>query len=633
MTRSLSCLSVVLVLCLIGWALPCARAQIGPSTPGSTPTEQFDEVFQRVVGPGSMDASRDDYDADLERLNALLPSGDTAREVKFRSVYCGSDRLGDYPQALAYSTDAVQRASAIGDVASQARALFCKALYVELLDNARAALAELETAATLLEGTQERQLLAEIQVQQGILRSDLGDQAAAMMDFQRARAGFREAGITREVEALMLRIAVVYRRIGDWPQAEAYFAAALQRMVEGGNWSRAVTIQTQLGYLYDDAGTPEKSMAAFENALAMSLGHEGNPGIANVRIGLASAQIAQGQGKAALATLAQAKADYQDVSGTAYDRMFHLLSGQALASIGEHRAAMRHFDAARPLFEQEDNPRHLVILFKALSASEEALGRNAAALSDFKRYSQLQLDLKDKMRLEQNRLLEYNHEIQRRDLENQTLRAEASARQQQVTSLQRERRLQLLALTLGSLLLLVLVGLIWRQLRHAAELRTLAMTDPLTGLMTRRAIEAGLTQQIERSMRFHQPLTVLVLDLDHFKQVNDTHGHAVGDAVLRDAALAWKSQLRDLDLLGRLGGEEFMAVCPNTDPEQAATIASRLLDATRKLTFPDLAPSLRTTVSIGIAHLKPNETEATLVARADAALYRAKEAGRDRHLD
>ena len=106
-----------------------------------------------------------------------------------------------------------------------------------------------------------------------------------------------------------------------------------------------------------------------------------------------------------------------------------------------------------------------------------------------------------------------------------------------------------------------------------------------------------------------------------------------GDEVLQKVSEFVLHQIGQEEVLGRLGGEEFMAVCPNTDPEQAATIASRLLDATRKLTFPDLAPSLRTTVSIGIAHLKPNETEATLVARADAALYRAKEAGRDRHRD
>ena len=125
-------------------------------------------------------------------------------------------------------------------------------------------------------------------------------------------------------------------------------------------------------------------------------------------------------------------------------------------------------------------------------------------------------------------------------------------------------------------------------------------------------------------------MTVLLLDLDHFKQVNDQYGHAAGDAVLRATVEAWQAQLRGRDALGRVGGEEFAVVCAEAGLEQARAIAARLLEATRLLRLPGIDRALRVSTSIGIAMAQPGDTRETLFARADAALYRAKQQGRDR---
>ena len=120
-----------------------------------------------------------------------------------------------------------------------------------------------------------------------------------------------------------------------------------------------------------------------------------------------------------------------------------------------------------------------------------------------------------------------------------------------------------------------------------------------------------------------------MLDLDHFKSVNDRYGHAAGDAVLRAAVDAWEGQLRGRDPLGRVGGEEFVVVCPDTTEEQAGVVAGRLLEATRGLRFPKIDPELRVSVSIGIAQCRRDEGRDSLLDRADAALYRAKHQGRN----
>lgn len=619
-------------LLLLLACLPAAASVFSdaPQPGTSSRAAQFDAVFQEVIGPGSMDMTYDAYEVDLQKLRILLPAGDRAREIQFRSVYCASERWKDLKQGLAYSDDAQRRARAAGDLASQARAQFCRIGYVLSLEGTRKALTEADRMVAMLTNSQERQLYGEALVQRGGLLSQLGEQAKALLDYQRARASFREAGINHEVDALMLEMAIAYRRIGDWTQAERYFTRSVERVQDKQDWDRVITDLVQLGYLYDESGRPQKAMASFERAIAVARDHGEVLSEANARVGLAAAQVTLGEHDAALTTLAQARAGFEAKQSHGSDDMLLLLTGQALAGKGEHQQAMVRYAQAQPLIEQDGNQRYLALLYEARAASEEALGQTAQALADFKRYTALQTSLQGKMRLEQSRLLEYEYEIRRREFENHRLRAEATAQQSQVKALERVRRWQTLALLLGVLLMALLAALAWRQRRRTHRLRTLAMTDPLTGAASRVAIEKIAARTLAESEQTATPVAVLLLDLDHFKQVNDRYGHAAGDTVLRATVEAWQAQLRDRDALGRIGGEEFAVVCAGTGPEQARAIAARLLEATRLLRLPEIDRTLRVSTSIGIAVAQPDDTRETLFARADAALYRAKQQGRDR---
>jgi diguanylate cyclase (GGDEF)-like protein/PAS domain S-box-containing protein len=151
------------------------------------------------------------------------------------------------------------------------------------------------------------------------------------------------------------------------------------------------------------------------------------------------------------------------------------------------------------------------------------------------------------------------------------------------------------------------------------RLRVLARTDALTGAANRRVLDEELPRAMARARRDGRPLAVAMLDLDHFKRFNDTHGHAAGDRVLREAAMAWHDRLRDVDLLCRYGGEEFVAVLHDTGAEEAAEVGWRLLGGLREVS-----------ASAGVAVLGPLDDPAALLARADGALYAAKAAGRGR---
>jgi diguanylate cyclase (GGDEF)-like protein len=196
----------------------------------------------------------------------------------------------------------------------------------------------------------------------------------------------------------------------------------------------------------------------------------------------------------------------------------------------------------------------------------------------------------------------------------------------------------LFTFTTAALLLVLgrLVASLHRRL-NAAEARIveLAITDELTGLPNRRFIEQRLGEELVRSQRHDRRCACILLDIDLFKLTNDTWGHAAGDAVLRGLASAARGALRESDLLGRWGGEEFLAVLPETDLSGAVAMAERLRRAIEAMRVEHEGRQLTATVSLGVADALPGEDPDArdadrLVARADLALYRAKAAGRNR---
>jgi diguanylate cyclase (GGDEF)-like protein len=157
-----------------------------------------------------------------------------------------------------------------------------------------------------------------------------------------------------------------------------------------------------------------------------------------------------------------------------------------------------------------------------------------------------------------------------------------------------------------------------------------ALRDPLTGTGNRLAMEQSLNREIDIAAREQRPLSLLMLDIDHFKQVNDTYGHCVGDEVLKAVANTLKTQLRNADQVFRFGGEEFVVVLADTGRDTAAMLGERLRRAAQALSHPSVGRPLELTISLGCSTLLPAESADSLLRRADGALYIAKRGGRNR---
>ncbi len=176
-------------------------------------------------------------------------------------------------------------------------------------------------------------------------------------------------------------------------------------------------------------------------------------------------------------------------------------------------------------------------------------------------------------------------------------------------------------------ILLLSIGLVLMATENLrAELEHLATHDSLTNALTRRHLNQALRRELARCRRHRRSMALLVMDLDHFKSINDTLGHQAGDQVLVDFVARVNALLRRPDLLARFGGEEFLALLPDTSPAEALLVAERIREACAQA-----GPGAPYTVSIGVTtNLNDNDTVDTLIARADAAMYRAKANGRNR---
>jgi diguanylate cyclase (GGDEF)-like protein len=188
---------------------------------------------------------------------------------------------------------------------------------------------------------------------------------------------------------------------------------------------------------------------------------------------------------------------------------------------------------------------------------------------------------------------------------------------------------QTLALA-GDLLYICLLGLFFFTMISGKVLGLLKdqlEQDPLSGSFNRRGIEQRLDIELKRFARSKEPLSIALIDVDHFKSINDSAGHAAGDAAIREVAAAISAQLRAYDLLGRYGGDEFLLVLPHTACAEAQIVADRIGLAMRALSLTRKGPAL--TLSIGLSEAVPAEHSSYLLSRADQALYQAKRAGRN----
>ena len=618
-----------------GRAEPAREAPMGPFDSSAVPSTgargpAFDAEFKRLDDGEIWKLDADATARRLDALGALVPPADVHRALLYAALRCNWGYRSAVGLQNAAAEEGLHRARAAGDREAEIRFLYCRAGAREQIATPQEALADYAAGVELAERAEHHRLVADGLVARGGVQSLLGEQSRAILDLLAAQRVYERLHDTPDAEANLLNLAVAYRRLGDASKAADYLAQSEQYATRTGDWGTLMSTLMQQGYLAEDQGRPDDALARYDRALALAREQSSEYDAGAAHLGMALPNILQKQYARALDVLARAQVEFARAGDSSNQAMIDLRRGQAYAGLGQHDRALADYARAASGIERSGNLRYEAYLYQARAATYEALGRPAAALADLRRYIDVNESVEQHNHSQQAELARAQFDAERTALENRRLSAEKALRDRQVDALLKARRWQWTAIALGGVLLAVLGALVMRQFDRMRRLRELASTDPLTGVANRRSIELHGEASLIHARALGQPLCVLILDIDHFKRINDACGHLVGDQVLARVARACQDALRQPDRLGRIGGEEFLVVLPNTRTAQGLAIAERLRATLRALDLADIGAGLSVTASIGIAELDDDDADLkALVQRADFALYRAKHDGRD----
>ena len=612
----------LLVLTLAALAATSAPAQ-------SDRAPAFDRLFEQIDSARLNPATPEEAKADIARLHALVPPGDRRRDLLYQSMECFQPPE-DAQATLAYARQGLAAAKTFGDAEVESRFQLCEASVLDMLGQPQSSMPLYTRGIELARRSEHPALVGDGLVLRGNVYSYLGRHAEALSDFTDAQRLYDASRQAERSEGNLQNIAVAYRRMGEYEKARDYLDRSREIALRHQDWAGQLVVALQTGFLYEDTGEPARALVQYEDALRIARQRLTPADVASAQLAIASAQEALGHHAQVLQALDAARAGFASVGDTSNVGMLSLTEARARAGLGQNEAAMALFMRAEKALQADGNERYLELLYPHRAEAFERLGNANAALADYKRYVALR-EKRLAARSEQRAMmLRQQSDASSRELANQRLRADRALREQDVQALLEARRWQRIALALGIVLIALLGALVGRQILRTRRLRALALTDELTGVANRRRIELLGAEAVRSARADERPLAAVALDIDGFKAINDTHGHLVGDQVIARVAEACQQVLRQHDEIGRIGGEEFVVLLPDSGVDDARQVAERLRAGVEAVDFADVAPGLQVTISLGVTALAARDAGlAELIARADEALYQAKAAGRN----
>lgn len=571
----------------------------------------------------------------LERALALLWAPvDRAVRMKALGLRCWLRAGSADPDSLvALASAGVAEAERAGDARARADLRLCRGYGHEGAGRMNEATAEYETAVAEGRRLRDEQLLADGLALRGELRYYRGEMAGALADVTEAHALYARLGKANSERRMLNAIANVYadRRVGEYDKALEYYRQLLAANQAAGNTAGISTSYFNMGTTLENKGDPAAALDYYRRSLALERQRGDSSEIAVVERSIGIALTKAGRPAEALRVLDAPLAYYvrmNDVDGQARIR---LARGTALRAAGRPADALADLEAARVHFDSTRNTRFLEKLHDERALAFAATGDWRQAYEARGTQLRLQQALAEQLKEEHTSRLRVQFDTEKKEAENRALLLENRLRGQRLAAVARIRRLQTVIIALSVLIMGILAVLVARHVSSARLLRTMAMTDELTRLPNRRHLLSVAHARLADAKRSDKPVSILALDVDHFKRINDTFGHDAGDAVLRRVAQTCRAALRHDDVIGRTGGEEFVVVLPHADAGRAVEVAERLRSAVEELEWDDVDPALRVTLSVGVAERASVDDDfAALSRRADDSLYRAKKLGRNR---
>lgn len=443
----------------------------------------------------------------------------------------------------------------------------------------------------------------------GTVYFDTGSLALALEHYQASLQLVEETGAELGISHCLNNIGNVHGHLGDFPKALEYHSRSLALKRKLGDVRGEGVGLVNLGENHKARGDFSRALECYREALEIGR-RIGERWIeAGALLHVADVHRASGALADALEFYGEARSVAVAAGVAQVETEARIGFGETLTALGRPADAVVELRAALELAERIEAKRLVYEAHLALSSAYEAAGDVVTALEHFRAYHRVEDEVSGAEAERRVQAVLVKAEVETAEREADLLRTQNDA----LTAANEEKARLLEVLR-----------------RQSAELDRLSREDALTGLFNRRHVDAALALEWERARRFGRDLAVAIVDLDHFKEVNDRFSHAAGDAVLREAARLLRDGVRAVDVVGRWGGEEFVLLLVETAPDRAALACDKLRAAIEAHDWSSIAPGLRVTASVGIAGNAEAEDPAALLGVADARLYAAKRAGRNR---
>jgi diguanylate cyclase (GGDEF)-like protein len=611
---------MAVLLAALGAAFSGTASAAAPAHPAAALIEQG-----AIAMRSDPDASKRDAEA---ALVALRKRPDVDLEIRARLLLCDYASERDQ-KALDAQVSAIEALLPRGKRPGlRAGMLVCQGEMRETLGDNAQALAYFEQAVRVASEVRDDEMIAGALFSRGYVLGLQGEYALGLADLRRSQGLYETLGLRHHSLTAMNGIAILYNRMGDYAQARDIYATALAQQREAGmQREQAVTLHN-LGRAHEYLQEWGEARRSFTESLAINREIHYARGEAYALRGLAAVENGIGNWRSALALLRQASALQRSTPDARLRAQIELARGIALNGVGELDASATALRAAIEVFKNGEARGELAASHAELAEVEAARGDWRSA------YTQLALAKQVSERLLRNQIdqrfatLRVEFDTASKEAENALLLRDIRENERALEQSRAVRRLQAVAIALATLLVLLLATLAVHQRRSTLRMRKLALTDELTSAPNRRAVLNRLADTL--AAEGAGPCTILITDIDHFKGVNDRYGHPVGDEVLKVMAQAVRDDLREPGFFGRLGGEEFLVVLPQTTLAEGRATAERLRERIAAIDLSHICPvGSGITASLGATVSGPGDTPSTMLQRADEALYAAKRAGRN----
>jgi diguanylate cyclase (GGDEF)-like protein len=457
----------------------------------------------------------------------------------------------------------------------------------------------------------------------GIVQYTLGNHQEATKYFLRSLALKRELDDRLSEAGTLNNLGLVYLEVGDLSGAVQLYRESLAIKQMLGDRQGQANVLSNLGVVFQRLGRIQEALDYHQQALEIAE-QLGSPQVrATCLENLGLSHTALGNLDRALELFQVCKALYQELGNRLGELSALLQVGSLLGRMGQTDSAIQTLQQGLRLAEELGPQKPLLEFHQALAAVFEAEQKPALALYHLRQVLEIERKLYKEQQAQKTAALLAGFQVEK-------ARQEAEIERLRNTELARANRELARAIENLKEANAEKSRLLDKLRQQSAELERLARQDPLTRLHNRRYLEENLEREFAASRRYNFPLSVALVDIDNFKQINDTFSHQVGDDVLRIVAQILESGCRGVDFAARYGGEEFALVFSQTDLAGALIACERVRQRVENHNWSDLHPSLKVTVSIGVSSDPTLPNHEKLLAAADEQLYAAKRAGRNR---